>query len=142
MNGRNKAVGLPPSGSLHSTQDFSVQVFESWHRTSRQKGFLCCPWRRGSAHSPPAHHLPQGVVGVVHRYLILHSFPPPPFLWDSLTPALPSGTQSYYCRCSAEQVSLSGHPTSLTIMSFTQTAHHAADVPGHQSWGREKDESK
>lgn len=101
----------------------------------------CCRWRCGSAHSPPVHHLPQGVAGVVHRHLILHFFPPPPFLWDSLTPALPSGPQSYYCRCSAEQVSLSGHPTSCTIMSFTQTAHHAADVPGHQNWGRGKDES-
>lgn len=42
-------------------------------------------------------------------------FSPPPFLWDSSAPAFPSRSQSYFCRHSAEQMSLNGHLTYYNV---------------------------
>lgn len=137
-NERSKTVGLPHLVALHGGRLF-------WNNSTNlreRNSFAAAP---GSMAQPARHQslsCQHGMVDVVR--LVSNSplvFSPPPFLWDSSAPAFPSRSQSYFCRNSAEQMSLNGHLTSLTIMSFTQTANYVADVPWLQSWKREKDES-
>lgn len=138
MNERSKTVELPHSGPLHAGLLF-------WNCSTSligRKAFSAAPGNMAQPACRQCIARQRGVVDVGRQVsnspLVL---PPPPFLWDSPAPAFPSWSQSYFGRRSAEQMSLSGHLTSLTIMSFTQTANYVADVPRLQSQGRAKDES-
>lgn len=81
---RSKAVGLPHSGSLYSTENSFASVWKHGTNLIHRKASPAAP---GNLARPawPARHQPltcqHGVVDVVSRYLILHFFPPPPFHW-------------------------------------------------------------
>lgn len=120
-----------------------AEVISSWSLTvkslhlSLSQGWLTDSASRTPSAAPgkPAHHwhfaCQSEMTDLARRAYEspLIVIPPLPFFWDSPASVSPSPFWSDFWRISAEQMSLSGHPTSHTVLPFAQTAHYAADVP-------------